>query len=385
MMAPQAAEAKAPVPPSAEPPRTVAQSPALPPPAVTAPVAVPAAPPSQSDVAPAAPPPPLVGAPAPLPPASSPVAAAPAPPTERHPAPQFDIVRVNPQGQAVIAGRGVPGSEVILRASGEEIGRVVVDGQGQWVLVGGRPLPPGSHEITLSMRLQGGAEIPAEGAVLVAVAHSPAPPAPAAVAKAPDAAPVSPTPPPAVPIVVMTTPQGAPQLLQAPGRAGASQKLGLDLVDYDDDGEIRFAGTAPPGTVVRAYVNDQHVGDVTAGADGRWSIIPGSRVAQGDHRLRLDQVDASGRVAARVELPFQRAVVAQADPAGVRVVVQPKQSLWRIARRAYGKGVRYTEIFAANRDQISDPNRIYPGQVFSVPGAAAPQASSTPTTASRSR
>ncbi len=295
-------------------------------------------------------------------------------------------MRVNPQGQAVIAGRGVPGSEVILRASGEEIGRVTVDGQGQWVLVGGRPLPAGSHEITLAMRVPGGAEIPATGTVLVAVAHPPAPPvtSPSSGASTSTAA-APPAPPPTAPIVVMTSPQGAPQLVQAPGRAGAAKRLGLDLVDYDDDGEIRFAGTAPAGTVVRVYVDDVHIGDAAAGHDGRWSIVPGARVAQGDHRLRLDQVDAAGRVIARMELPFQRAAVAVAEPAGLRVVVQPKQSLWRIARRAYGKGVRYTEIFAANRDQIADPNRIYPGQVFAVPGAATPLAGSTPSSASRSR
>jgi len=287
-------------------------------------------------------------------------------------------VRVNPQGNAVIAGRAAPGAEVILRASGEEIGRVVADGSGQWVLVGAPVLAPGSHEITVSSRLGNGPEIPGTGTVLVAVAARPAAPPPAASATAPA------SPAPTTPIVVMTTPQGAPQLLQGPGRANA--RLGLDLVDYDDAGEIRFAGTAPAGSTVRVYVDDRHVGDAAVGAAGRWSILPGARVPQGDHRLRLDQVDAAGRVAARVELPFQRASVVASDPAEMRVVVQPKQNLWRIARRAYGKGVRYTEIYDANRDLITDPNRIYPGQVFAVPGA--PQDTETPSTpasASRSR
>ena len=102
-------------------------------------------------------------------------------------------------------------------------------------------------------------------------------------------------------------------------------------------------------------------------------------------KAAIDQVDAAGRVAGRVELPFQRAAVtAAAEGADMRVVVQPKQNLWRIARRAYGTGVRYTEIYAANRDVITDPNRIYPGQVFAVPGGP-DTAGSTPTSASRSR
>ncbi len=49
--------------------------------------------------------------------------------------------------------------------------------------------------------------------------------------------------------------------------------------------------------------------------------------------------------------------------------MQPGQNLWRLARRAYGAGIRYTVIFLANRDQIRDARLIYPGQVFATPGA----------------
>jgi len=46
-------------------------------------------------------------------------------------------------------------------------------------------------------------------------------------------------------------------------------------------------------------------------------------------------------------------------------------SLWRISRRIYGSGVRYTVIYDANQRQIRNPDRIYPGQVFVVPGETA--------------
>ena len=51
----------------------------------------------------------------------------------------------------------------------------------------------------------------------------------------------------------------------------------------------------------------------------------------------------------------------------VAVDIQPGNNLWRIAQHSYGDGLRYTEIFQANRTQIHDPNLIYPGQVFAVP------------------
>ncbi len=42
-------------------------------------------------------------------------------------------------------------------------------------------------------------------------------------------------------------------------------------------------------------------------------------------------------------------------------------SLWRISKRVYGKGLRFTVIYEANQQQIRDPGRIYPGQVFVLP------------------
>ncbi len=42
-------------------------------------------------------------------------------------------------------------------------------------------------------------------------------------------------------------------------------------------------------------------------------------------------------------------------------------SLWRLSQASYGAGTRYAVIYKANREQIRNPNMIYPGQVFVVP------------------
>jgi nucleoid-associated protein YgaU len=49
------------------------------------------------------------------------------------------------------------------------------------------------------------------------------------------------------------------------------------------------------------------------------------------------------------------------------VIVQPGNSLWRIARRVLGEGMSYVHIYEANQAQIRDPDLIYPGQVFEIP------------------
>jgi len=279
-------------------------------------------------------------------------------------APSFDVVRVSPEGSAVIAGRAAPGAEVVVRGSGQEIGRAEADSAGQWVLVPAKPLAPGTQEITLASRAADGAETRGQGSVVLAV------PEPPRIGTASAADTVPPAAPHSTALALLVPPSGPPRVLQGP--ATTPGKLGLGTVDYDDQGAIRFAGNAPPGTPVRVYVDNVRVGDARADASGAWALTPGGAVAAGVHRLRLDQLDLAGHVRARIELPFQRvAIAATAQPgagtASARVVVQPKQSLWRIARLAYGRGTRYTVIYAANRDQIRDPNRIFPGQVFTTP------------------
>lgn len=48
-------------------------------------------------------------------------------------------------------------------------------------------------------------------------------------------------------------------------------------------------------------------------------------------------------------------------------VVAPGDSLWRIALRHYRSGLYFLRIYRANRDVISDPNRIYPCERLYLP------------------
>jgi len=74
-------------------------------------------------------------------------------------------------------------------------------------------------------------------------------------------------------------------------------------------------------------------------------------------------------VIARVETPFDQAPTTVAAAEG-KVVVQPGNSLWRLARSTYGSGLRYTVIYEANKEKITNPDLIYPGQVFKLPTGA---------------
>jgi nucleoid-associated protein YgaU len=399
-------------PPQATAPRPAASAP----PAATTPAPQPQAAPQPAPraEAPARQEPPLPAA-QPAQPAQPPAPAAP-PPAAAAPAPirpRFDIARLSPRGSLVTAGRAAPGADVSLLENGRPIGQARADSRGEWVILPEGALTPGAREFTLVARLDGGEPVPGEDSVLLVVpepapamaAAQPAPrpepaaqpqPAPATQAPATQAPaapqataqphpPATPAPAQLQPPVALLLPGTATPGTPRPAAATAvATRLTIDVVDYDSAGAIRFAGAGPAGAELRVYVDNGHVGGAQPDATGRWAMSPANQPAPGLHRLRVDQLDAAGHVVARAEVPFQREVpTADPSPEQARYVVQPGNNLWRISRGVYGRGIRYTTIYQANRDQIRDPRLIYPGQVFALPEA--PTAGTAPAAASRSR
>jgi nucleoid-associated protein YgaU len=287
--------------------------------------------------------------------------------------PRFDVVRVEPSGEAVIAGIAAPNSTVILLDGDTPIAQVIADATGSWVIVLDEPLSPGDHQLSLRAEEPGGGVRLSDTIVVVSV------PAPAVVAAAEtegSAATAAQEPgaePPvaALPLAVLVPREGegASQILQQPteGEGLGDQELVLDAVDYNATGFVVISGRADPGARVIIYLDDKAIGYGVAGDDGRWQVSPTHPVSPGLHRLRVDQVDAAGTVLARVATMFAREELTEGFPQNRFVIVQPGNSLWRIARRTYGEGIRYSVIYQANQGQIRDPDLIYPGQIFVVP------------------
>ncbi|HEX7969811.1 MAG TPA: LysM peptidoglycan-binding domain-containing protein [Stellaceae bacterium] len=288
------------------------------------------------------------------PPTAQPGAGAPPPvvaPAPAAVAPSFDVVRVNPQGEAVIAGRGAPGAEVTILDGDREVGRVTADRNGEWVLVPKEPLPPGNHQLTLSQRSPGDGTVSKSDGVVAMVVPERAQPGAGGQSSGP------------VAVLLPRDGNGAARALQLPADSGP-RKFGLDIIEYDASGKVQMLGRAAPDARVQIYLDDRLVGKGTADASGSWSVTLDGSVPLGHYRLRVEALDPQGKSTERLALTFDRV----APPPGFTAVdVQPGNSLWRIAQRSFGEGLRYTEIYRANQAKISDPNLIYPGQVFAVP------------------
>lgn len=95
-----------------------------------------------------------------------------------------------------------------------------------------------------------------------------------------------------------------------------------------------------------------------------------------------DTVKVTGKTASQEER--EKVILALGNVAGVAQVeddiatdepaaeptfhtVEKGDTLWAVSEKALGSGARYMEIFEANKPMLSDPDKIYPGQVLRIP------------------
>ena len=145
------------------------------------------------------------------------------------------------------------------------------------------------------------------------------------------------------------------------------KKITIDSISYSDLGEAILIGRAKPFYKILIYLDNKLSGTSEVGASGGWTKeLTG--INPGIYKLRLDEVDSAGVVQSRVETPFKKeSQDVLMNMVSGSITVQPGNSLWRIARRIFGRGIRYIEIYEKNINLIKDPDLIYPGQVFSIP------------------
>ena len=153
----------------------------------------------------------------------------------------------------------------------------------------------------------------------------------------------------------------------APIQVSSVDSITLDTISYTQDSSTELAGRARLDNSIRIYLNNKLESEVKVNESGAWKTTL-SDIQSGVYTLRLDELNENGIVEGRLELPFKREEEALIQAMGEgSITVQPGNSLWRIARKYYGKGIQYVEIFERNSHLIKDPDLIYPGQIFSLP------------------
>jgi nucleoid-associated protein YgaU len=297
--------------------------------------------------------------------------------------PAFDIVNVDPSGEAVIAGRAAPNAKVELHDGGKTIAEATADAAGQFVIIP-PALAPGDHSLSLAA---GDKTQAISSPVAVSV---PAPEAKTGVAAGP---------PEAKPSVVAAMPANphaessalGMRTLATPAPVSGA-RITIQAVEADAPGGLVAKGSAQPNTTLRLYLNQADIAEAKTQSDGRWSLTIKGGMSPGGYVIQADEINPSGAtVVASANTPFDypdmlvvpalqaAAAPASAEPSAtpspadpVIQSVQTKRvatghTLWALSKSYYGDPTRYPAIVEANRAQIHNPNVIFPGQVFVVP------------------
>jgi hypothetical protein len=171
------------------------------------------------------------------------LAGSPAPPDSGDGVPAFDIARIEPTGETVIAGRAAPGATVELLRNGELHDRAVADQSGQFAMVPPR-LPPGTYDLTLRSKQPGGKLATSKQSVAVVLEPNPKE-RPVAALMTPDK-----------PTVVLS------QSATPKPMAGT---VVVETVETEPGGKLHVSGHARPGAALGLYLNDSFVSSVKAG------------------------------------------------------------------------------------------------------------------------
>jgi len=326
----------------------------------------------------------------------------------------IDLARVKPDGAAVFAGTAAPNTKIRIFEGDILLGETIANANGEWVIVLEKSLAAGQHLISVAMERSDGTTEMADRSLAVEIyqdtetkplvallpetatevpvliqspddvdkaklaatelaataSEATASEATASEATASEAIVVDPAKADAA---MPETAAAAPGKAQANSQIAASQIAALapSAIVWRDASRILISGTSRGG--VRVAVNDAkgQFGEALVLADGAWQVAGSLDMDIAVNQLRFALFDDANQIIARYDLPVKARDLAKGQDGSPLIVVNKGDMLWRIAYHQLGEGVKYVDIVRRNQQDITDPDLIYPKQIFAVPQSSA--------------
>jgi len=248
------------------------------------------------------------------------VATVPEPASQPDPIAQTSMgLDYNDAGDIIVSGKSEPGGKVRIVIDDKPVGDVLADASGQWLFKDNGKIAPGVRDLRADKVLSGGKVVLGESFK---------------VKRADPAKIAQPQPEPAQENVTVAT--KTPE----PAAPAAEEVQGTQVAKTE---------TQP------------------AASEAEQAAVPTKEPEA------VEPAQETETAAVATETKSITAQPTASTPVQGRVVIQPGNNLWNISRVIYGRGVEYTTIYEANKDQIRNPHRIYPGQIFMTPGTVPPE------------
>jgi nucleoid-associated protein YgaU len=284
--------------------------------------------------------------------------------------PVIDTWRVTADGEAVVSGKAEPGAKIEVIVDDAAVASGDVTASGDFAILFTLAPNPKPSLMWLSMALKDQPPVLSEEMVALGPVEGPKP---VATAEASDtqtdkvaAAEADPAPP-----ALLLSDEGA-VVLQDPGTAAPEAprmtNVMIDTIAYTPEGEVQVGGRGTAGSGLRLYLDNAEKSVLQVPETGLWvATLPDT--APGVYTLRVDQLDATGKVTSRFETPFKRETLeALAEASGQPAAPEPPVQDLSAATEAPVQ----PELPAA--EPASEPEVV----AAADPAAAAPEADATP-------
>ena len=250
----------------------------------------------------------------------------------------FDIVRLDKNGNVVIAGKTIPNIKVDILDGNETLSSVFSDSNGDWVWISENPLSEGIKRFNLK-HFDGNEEFFSEQNII---------------------------------ILREKNNFSSSKILKFAKNTSIeiidnNEKilgLTLDIVEYLDNGNLMLTGKTKPNSLVKLFLSTNFIKDSQSNNYGVWKMELKNFDLTDNHLMITTEIEGQ-KIKLKTKI-FEEKI----DPNFIfekEVIVKKGNSLWRIARKTLGGGIYYSEIYKNNIKEIENPDLIFPGQVFNIP------------------
>ena len=258
--------------------------------------------------------------------------------------PTFDIVRITQKGDAVIAGRSKPNRLVNIFDGNEKLGQVLSDTNGDWVWSSRVSLKHGIKRLHLNFRKESGEVIGSDQTIIVFLEKDSK----------------------QSPMILKSSLSGKTNSYLM-NLEKLEDGFSVDYVEYSPEGKITFSGRSEENKNLLFFIDNKLIGKTLSDDKGFWNFVTKKKIPLGKLDLRVDFKLSNKLFSFNIPIFNESLNDLNQLLDNNNLVVQPGNSLWRIARRTMGGGIFYSEIYKRNEMKISDPDLIFPGQVFTIP------------------
>ena len=275
---------------------------------------------------------------------------------------KLEVIRVRPDGSLVIAGKGLPNSKVEIISGSIVIATTTSDKIGEFVAVPEKQLKSGEHLLAFRQITKNGNITIANEAVAINVTGGTND----------------------IPIVAIIDSEGklGARVIQAPGlieskiennvneEKKSTEKINptISILAFTYDakvGQLILSGTAYGGIQINAGFSGKETSS-TKILNNKWSLTIPGKLISGKQKVSAVLLGKDGKILSKNSVNISGKSIQNAN-GKTFIIVQKGDALWNIAFNRLGLGQRYIDIVDLNKEIITNPDLIYPKQLFVIP------------------